>query len=101
MKIGERIDLFVEKAKVSWGRFPVAFANAADEYVVIELKDVPQAVQDAAAKNCEGSTIKEAHVETAEDGTKTYKLILVDADQQETILLFNEKGEPVKEEAAQ
>lgn len=93
--------IFVALALIMGLGTSVAFANAADEYVVIELKDVPQAVQDAAAKNCEGSTIKEAHVETAEDGTKTYKLILVDADQQETILLFDEKGEPAKEEAAQ
>ena len=71
--------------------------NVFDEFVVIELKDVPQAVQDAVAKNYEGSTIKEAHAETAEDGTKTYKLIVVDANQAETILLFNEKGELVKE----
>ena len=73
----------------------------ADEFVVIELKDVPQAVQDAVAKNYEGSTIKEAHAKTAEDGTKTYKLILVDANQAETIVLFNDKGEEVKAECKQ
>ena len=75
--------------------------SVADEFVVIELKDVPQAVQDAAAKNYAGTTIKEAHAKTAEDGTKTYKLVLVNAEQVETIALFNDKGEEVKEEANQ
>ena len=70
--------------------------NTADEYVVIELKDVPQAVQDAVAKNYAGSSIKEAHAKTAEDGTKTYKLILVNGEQVETIILVNDKGEEVK-----
>ena len=68
-----------------------------DEFVIIELKDVPQAVQDAVAKNYAGSTIKEAHAKTAEDGTKTYKLILVDANQAESIILFNDKGEEMKQ----
>ena len=72
--------------------------SVTNEFVVIELKDVPQAVQDAVAKNYAGSTIKEAHAKTAEDGTKTYKLILVDANQAETIVLFNDKGEEVKAE---
>ena len=68
-----------------------------DEYVQIELKLVPQAITDAVAKNYEGNTIKEAHVKTAEDGTKTYKIILIDGEDTETIVLFNEKGEEVKE----
>ena len=68
-----------------------------DEFVIIELKDVPQAVQDAVAKNYAGSTIKEAHAKTAEDGTKTYKLVLVDANQTESIILFNDKGEEMKQ----
>lgn len=69
----------------------------ADDFIVIELKEVPQAVQDAVAKNYEGSTIKEAHAKTDEDGTKTYRLILVDDEQAETIVLFNAKGEEVKQ----
>ena len=71
--------------------------RVADEYVVIELKDVPQAVQDAVSKNYEGSTIKEAHAKTTEEGTKIYKLILVNDEQVESIILFNDKGEEVKE----
>ena len=61
------------------------------------MQSVPQAVQDAVAKNYEGSSIKEAHAKTAEDGKKTYKLILVDGNQAESIILFNDKGEEVKQ----
>ena len=69
----------------------------ADEYVLIEVKDVPQAIQDAVAKDYANTAIKEAHVKTAEDGTKTYKLVLVNAEQAESTVLFNDKGEEVKE----
>ena len=75
----------------------VATVVMADEYAPIELKDLPQAIQDAVAKNYAGSAIKEAHVKTAEDGTKTYKLVLVNAEQAESTVLFNDKGEEVKE----
>ena len=76
---------------------PVETMIPTDEYTQIELKYLPQAITDAVAKNYEGNAIKEAHVKTAEDGTKTYKLILIDGDNTETIVLFNEKGEEVKE----
>ena len=68
-----------------------------DEYIQIELKYVPQTIMDAIAKNYEGSAVKEAHVKTAEDGTKTYKMILIDGEDTETVVLFNDKGEEVKE----
>ena len=68
-----------------------------DEYIQIELKYVPQAIMDAIAKNYEGSAVKEAYVKTAEDGTKTYKMILIDGEDTETVVLFNDKGEEVKE----
>ena len=68
-----------------------------DDYTQIELKHVPQAITDAVAKNYEGNSIKEAYVKTAEDGTKTYKIILIDGEDTETTVLFNEKGEEVKE----
>ena len=42
------------------------------------------------------ATIKEAAVEVAEDGTKTYKVTLVDAAGTENPVLFNEKGEVQK-----
>ena len=104
-------NLFVAVALVMGLGTSVAFANnhtninteimaVADEYVVIELKDVPQAIQDAVAKNYVGNAIKEAHMKTAEDGVKTYKLVLINGENAECILLFNENGEEVKEEAA-
>ena len=68
-----------------------------DEYIQIELKYVPQAIMDAIAKNYEGSAVKEAYVKTAKDGTKTYKMILIDGEDTETVVLFNDKGEEVKE----
>lgn len=59
----------------------VAFANnmASDveivamvnEFKPIDIKELPQAVQDAIKKDYAESTIKEAAVEVAEDGVKT------------------------------
>ena len=69
----------------------------AEDYTQIELKYVPQAITDAIAKNYKGNTIKEAYIKTAEDETKTYKIILIDAEDTETTVLFNDKGEEVKE----
>ena len=68
-----------------------------DDYTQIELKYVPQAITDAVAKNYKGNTIKEAYIKTAEDDTKTYKIILIDGEDTETTVLFNDKGEEVKE----
>ena len=75
----------------------VAFANnmASDveivamvnEFKPIDIKELPQAVQDA---------IKKAAVEVAEDGVKTYKVTLVDAVGTESVVFFNEKGEMLK-----
>ena len=66
----------------------VAFANnmASDveivamvnEFKPIDIKELPQAVQDAIKKDYAESTIKEAAVEVAEDGVKTYVVILED-----------------------
>ena len=100
--------LFVAVALVMGLGTSVAWANnvwnnsmemviQTDEYIQIELKYVPQAIMDAIAKNYEGSAVKEAHVKTAEDGTKTYKMILIDGEDTETVVLFNDKGEEVKE----
>ena len=64
-----------------------------NEYKPLEVKDLPQAVQDAIKKEFADQTIKSAAVETKEDGTKTYKVTLTDAQGKETEVLFNEKGE--------
>ena len=65
----------------------VEIATMINEFKPIDVKELPQAVQDA---------IKEAAVEVAEDGTKTYKVTLVDASGTENPVLFNEKGEVQK-----
>ena len=77
--------------------FMLPTVNVAEDYTQIELKYVPQAITDAIAKNYKGNTIKEAYIKTAEDETKTYKIILIDAEDTETTVLFNDKGEEVKE----
>lgn len=66
------------------------------EYSHIEVKDLPAAVQEAIAKNYAESTIKEAAVETSEDGTKTYKVVLTDKEGTESTILFSESGEVLK-----
>ena len=53
-----------------------------DDYTQIELKYVPQAITDAVAQNYKGNSIK---------------IILIDGEDTESIVLFNEKGEEVKE----
>lgn len=63
-----------------------------DDFVKIEVKELPQAVQDAIAKSYEGSTVKEAYVADA----KKYKVVLVDKDQKEQTVVLNEKGEVIE-----
>ena len=58
----------------------------------IEVKDLPQAVLDAVAKDYAEFTIKEAYVEEVE-GTKTYKVVLTDAEDNTAAVLYTEKGE--------
>lgn len=67
---------------------------AQEEFKKVELKDVPQAVKDAIAKDSEGSSIKEAFVSGA-DGAKKYKIVILTKDQMEQILFYNEKGEAI------
>ena len=67
-----------------------------NDYKPIEVKDLPQAVQDTIKKDFADLTIKEAAVEVAEDGVKTYKVTLVDAVGTESVVFFNEKGEMLK-----
>lgn len=69
---------------------------AINEYKAIDIKELPQAVQDTIKKDYAKSTVKEAAVETTEDGVKTYKVTLVDEAGTESAVLFNEKGEVVE-----
>lgn len=64
-----------------------------NDYTPIEVKDLPQAVQDTIAKDYADLTVKEAAVEENEDGTKTYKVTFVDAENNESVVVFNENGE--------
>jgi len=54
------------------------------------------AVTEAIAKNFAESTVKEAAVEAAEDGSKTYQVVLTDKEGTESTVFFNEKGEILK-----
>ena len=75
--------LFVAVALVMGLGTSVAFAenfhasvdsvNIVNKFKPIEVKDLPQAVLDAVAKDYAEFTIKEAYVEEVE-GTKTYKV---------------------------
>lgn len=61
------------------------------ECQTIEVKDLPQAVQDAVAAEYPEQTIKGAAVEEAE-GVKSYKVTLVDKDGVETVVVYDENG---------
>ena len=47
---------------------------AVNDFTPIEVKDLPAAVTEAIAKNFAESTVKEAAVEAAEDGSKTVSI---------------------------
>ena len=66
------------------------------DYKPIEVKDLPQAVQDTIKKDFADLTIKEAAVEESEEGTKTYKVTFTDAEGTDSEVFFNEKGEVLK-----
>lgn len=93
--------LFVAVALVMGLGTSVAFAenfhasvdsvNIVNEFKPIEVKDLPQAVLEA-AKDYAEFTIKEAYVEEVE-GTKTYKVVLTDAEDNTAAVLYTEKGE--------
>ena len=78
----------------------VEVAVMVNEFTPIEVKDLPQAVQKAAAEAYPESGIKEAAVEvTKEGGYKHYKLVLVGeggTDTKETTVFFTEDGKEIK-----
>ena len=69
---------------------------AVNDFTPIEVKDLPAAVTEAIAKNFAESTVKKAAVEAAEDGSKTYQVVLTDKEGAESTVFFNEKGEILK-----
>lgn len=98
--------LFIAAALVL-GMGSVAFAQSVNtnevqtvvsvnDFTPIEVKDLPQEVQDAIAANYPEATIKEAAMQKNEDETVTYQITLTAADGTEVVALFNEKGEELK-----
>ena len=61
---------------------------AVNDFTPIEVKDLPAAVTEAIAKNFAESTVKEAAVEAAEDGSKTYQVVLTDKEGAESTVFF-------------
>ena len=68
-------------------------AVAVNDFVPVEVDDLPQAVKDTLAKDYADYMVKEAAVEANEDGTQTYKVTLTAQDDTEQTVLFSEYGE--------
>ncbi len=75
---------------------PNIIVRYVNEFTPIEIKDIPEIVQEALAKDYKDFTIKSAAVEANEDGTAVYQIVLTDAEGNETTVNFNEKGEELK-----
>lgn len=67
--------------------------NNENEFVPIEIKDLPEAVLETLTKNYKDFTLKSAAVEANEDGTSTYQVVMADTEGTEVTVYFNEKGE--------
>lgn len=70
----------------------VNVVNVVNEFKPIDVKDLPQTVQDAITKDYAEWTLKAAYVEET-DGVKTYKVVLADQEENTATLIYNEKGE--------
>ena len=71
-------------------------AVAVNDFVPVEVNDLPQAVKDTLAKDYADYMVKEAAVEANEDGTQTYKVTLTAQDDTEQTVLLSENGEVLK-----
>ena len=74
----------------------VSIELSATDYTPIEVKDLPQAIQETQAKNLSEYTVKSAAYQQDEDGVKTYLVTLVDAEGSEANVLFTENGEIIE-----
>lgn len=74
----------------------VSVVSTVNDFTPIEVKDLPQAVQDTLAEKYKDFTVKEAAVQVNEDETKTYKVTLTDAEGNDSVVMFNEQGEVVE-----
>ena len=71
-------------------------AVAVNDFVPVEVDDLPQAVKATLAKDYADYMVKEAAVEANEDGTQTYKVTLTAQDDTEQTVLLSENGEVLK-----
>ena len=71
-------------------------AVAVNDFVPVEVDDLPQAVKDTLAKDYADYMVKEAAEEANEDGTQTYKVTLTAQDDTEQTVLLSENGEVLK-----
>ena len=71
-------------------------AVAVNDFVPVEVDDLPQAVKDTLAKDYADYMVKEAAVQANEDGTQTYKVTLTAQDDTEQTVLLSENGEVLK-----
>lgn len=71
-------------------------AVAVNDFVPVEVDDLPQAVKDTLEKDYADYMVKEAAVEANEDGTQTYKVTLTAQDDTEQTVLLSENGEVLK-----
>lgn len=71
-------------------------AVAVNDFVPVEVDDLPQAVKDTLTKDYADYMVKEAAVEANEDGTQTYKVTLTAQDDTEQTVLLSENGEVLK-----
>ena len=71
-------------------------AVAVNDFVPVEVDDLPQAVKDTLAKDYADYMVKEAAVEANEDGTQTYKVTLTAQEDTEQTVLLSENGEVLK-----
>ena len=74
----------------------VSIELSATDYTPIEVKDLPQAIQETLAKNLSEYTVNSAAYQQDEDGVKTYLVTLVDAEGSEANVLFTENGEIIE-----
>ena len=70
--------------------------NPQDEFTKVEVKDLPQAIQDALTKNFSEYTVKSAAYQEDEDGVKIYQVTVVDEEGTEANIFFTEKGEIIE-----
>ena len=78
----------------------MAVAISQEPFKAIETDSLPQAIKETLTTTYKDLTVKAAYVKD-EEGVKTYKVTLANAEGTATDLLFNEKGEILPAEKQQ